>query len=349
MKPSLSVQTVSSVPSHLVLTSQRYPFLQRLSLLVSGDTEVSTDTSLHTFLRLNTTIDRLFSSPVLRLFQEPTVFGSVLLRSLATYSPLSAIACSIDATGHMLLTLSRSLDQATGLDASQEIIDSAHHDASTRLLAFNLVQLASTPARLERIRVNSRVLARKEHAVELVMAVETAHMAEIIDTLRSGDIVALRDESLRPRLVMKQLVDVAWPSLATPPVEDEYAVLEVFEWIGRALKTTPSGELMALRRPFLATEEQIVLPHATFMSIEGPILPPSVWTSIAALVEAHPRLVLAGRVCKTLPPDATLNAQRAKHHRPRRCDPTVATADQSAFALWLTGGTGLSFRINTTA
>ena len=248
----------------------------------------------------------------------------------------------------MLFTLSRSLDQATGLDASTVLVDSANFDSSTRLLKFNLFELSNEKKRLERIQRNCQnVLSKMEYSCEYSAVIEPSASSELISSLGKLGFSVSIDNNLRPKVTTKDLKSFNWP------VKDEFDLKEdvheiepLFHWIGVALKPDSYDQTSFDNdEDFFKVDDTL-----KYFSIEAPLIPFSLISPIINnLSVASTRLILSLNCCKLIPPNFLLNSQRSKHFNERKFDPSACTADQRALALFKTPLQTLSFRLNSTA
>lgn len=289
-------------------------------------------------LRVTTTLDKLFSSSFISFF----VNTPFLIKSIEPFSELSGISMTLDCDGEMLLTLSKSLDQASGLDASKQLVDSVNFDSSTRLLQFNLHDLAKQKNRLERIQKNSQAaLSRPQYSCDFVAMVETVTIPQYIESLGKMNINASFDDSLRPKLIEKNLSPIPWPVKDEFSLKDNPELLDLFDWIGIAL--SPDSY-----KPVTDETEYFKAENCKYLTLEGPLLP-SLLETISALSATSTRLILSLKCCKAIPPPFELNLHRLKHFNERKFDATTCTADQMAMTLFKSPSGILSFRLNSTA
>lgn len=266
------------------------------------------------------------------------------MKSLAPFSDLSGISMTLNEAGEMLLTLSKSLDEASGLDASKQLVDSAHFDSSTRLLNFNLHELAGQTKRLERIQRNClSALSRPEYACHFMTLVLNTSASQIIESLdKLMGIKALIDDTLRPKLIEKPLnSSIPWPLKDEFELKDNNPeLLDLFDWIGSTLRCHKTE---AFNEPdYFKTE------NCKYLSLEGPLLPP-LFDTLTTLSTSSTRLVASLKCCKNIPPPFDLNLQRLQHFNERKFDATACTADQMALCLFKSPTQTLSFRLNSTA
>lgn len=315
---------------------------------MTDDKDFTLDPFLKSFsyLRFRTTLDKLFSTEFISLFANDTLkhpFKILLLKSIEPYSQLTDMTVTIDSQGQMLLTLSRSLDQSTGLDASVPLIDSAVFDSSTRLLQFNLPELLTQKKKLERIQRNSAaVLDRLEYSCEFVAVIDSKVNSSFINNSLSklfGSPVSI-DTSLNPKLTAIPSKSVYWPINEKINLSDRLEVLDRFDWIGQVLNPNfPQN---------FASDETELIDNFTFFSLEGPILFP-LTDLIPQLLSSSTRLLVSLKACQKIPPSYNLNSHRLKHFNEKKFDPTACTADQSGLVIFKSAHQTITFTLNSTA
>lgn len=296
--------------------------------------------SQYSYLRFSTTIDKFFTSEFLNFFLK----SPFLIKSLNSFSELSAISLTISLDGEMLLTLSKSLDQASGLDASKPVVDSAIFDSSTRLLRFDLKEISKQKNRLERIQSNSKAaLSKAEYSCEFLAVVESSTFISVAEEFKSFGIDVIIDQSLRPKIVSKALKKTSWPVKDEFDIRDNDEIMEHFEWIGQAL-LKPDKRIENLE------DNHILLYDCLYLSIEGPLLPPILQSNlIPTTFSSSMRLLVSLKCCQKNPPPFELNLNRLKHFNDRKFDPSACSADQMALVLFKSPMQTLTFRINSTS
>lgn len=292
-----------------------------------------------TFIRFSSTLPHLFSSEFISFFLS-TPF---LIKSIAPFNEITAISLTIDLDSNLLLTLSKSLDQSTGLDASKPLVDSAHFDSSTRLLQFNLEELKDQKNRLERIQKNVAVLKSKEYACDFVAVIETRKQSFIIESLSKLGISAVIDESLRPKIIGNLVKTLPWPIKDEFDLKESNETLDLFEWIGLSLKYPKNSESFSY-----GSSEFQMIENLKHFSIEGQLLP-SLKNHLAHLATSSTRLIFSLKVCQKIPPPFDLNSQRLKHFNERKFDGTACTADQMALSVFKSPLQTLTFKLNSTS
>jgi len=251
---------------------------------------------------------------------------------------------SIDLESNLLLTLSKSLDQSTGLEASKPLVDSIFFDSSTRLLKFNLKELKGQTNRLERIRNNSILLQRKEYSCDFVAVIEITKYSQLFASLAKLDIKLLIDESTKISQIQMPLESFPWPLKDEFDLKDQNEILSLFDWIGSSLrpqiyKSKPEDE------EFFLTET------CKSFTIEGFLLPltSAFIKNLLKLASSSTRLIFSLKVCKKIPPPFDLNLKRLKHFNERKFDSSVCTADQMALTIFKSPSQMISFKLNSTA
>lgn len=265
-----------------------------------------------------------------------------MIKSIEPFSELTGISVTIDSTGQMHLTLSKSLDQSTGLDASKPLVDSALFDSSTRLLCFDLVELSGQKNRLERIQKNSKaVLSRPEYSCDFVAIITSNTASYVSDKLSKifGNPV-ISDESLHPKLTQKPLKNLPWPAKDEFNLMDRLDTLDLFEWMGLTLN--PEIEI---ENRSIDEEEFFKTDTCKFISLEGQLLPP-LDDHLSALSTSSTRFLISLKSCRGIPPSVVLNNERLKHFNEKKFDPTACTADQSSLVIFKTPLQYISFRLN---
>lgn len=311
--------------------------------IVTDDEEFTLNSSAFTFLRFRTTLDKFFTCQFIELLKTETKNDDFLIKSLEPLNEITGISVTIDGEeGKMLLALSKSIDQSTGLDASKLLVDSAKFDSSTSLLEFNLFELLGQKKRLQRIQGNSaKVLARPEYSCDFVAVFQaTGKPAEFIQKLSTllGTTVAI-DDSLRPKLTQQIVKNLPWPLKDEINLMNRPETLEIFDWIGYTLN--PDYNYKADSEDFFS------LDSCKFVSLTGPLLPPKlIYEALNHLTESSTRLVASLKCCQGIPPSFGLNLERLKHFNEKKFDPTACTADQSALALLKTPLQSVIFRLN---
>ena len=278
----------------------------------------------------------------MNLYKEKCFHGKVLaIKSIQPFSELTGISVTIEATGSMLLTLSSSLNQSTGLDASKILVDSAIFDSSTRLLQFDLKTLQSGSGRLERIQKNSvKVLSRPEYSCEFVAIVDSSFSVTQLSEILNCPVTL--DNSLRPKLTKKPLKTLSWPVKDEFDLKDQNELLELFDWIGFALNPELKG--------FTDDTDYFITDTCSFLCLEGVLLPPIfIYSLLSRLSASSSRLVASLKCCKGIPPSFDLNNNRLKHFNEKKFDPTVCTADQGALAIFQSPLQSITFRLNITS
>lgn len=300
-------------------------------------------------------MEKFFSPQFLHFLNEHANSANLSIKSLGPFSEMTGISLTIDTDGKMLLCLSRSLDLATGLDASVQLVDSAVFDSSTRLLQFNLLQFKEKDKGLQRIRkIGGAVLSKPEYACEFVasFSLSSTDHQKFINSLSKAltDTPITSDESLRPRISVKQHNNpFPWPikdefSLLKP---DRQELLDLFHWIG----CTNFHSQESLMQQFIADDwgyQKIA--DLRFVCVEAPLLPfKLVSEALTTLISSSTRLVASFKECTGIPPPFELNKQRLKHFNERKFDHSTATADQSALIIFKSPLQTLSFKLNDSA
>lgn len=266
----------------------------------------------------------------------------------------------------MNVTMSRSLDQSSGLDASHEIVDSANFDSSSRLLSFNLPELSKQKKKLERIqRLSSSVLCRPEYSCEYFAVVSTSNLGEFVELFQNNLKVPVAfDDSLRPKMVKLNVPTCLWPKEEIIELSNPSRLMEIFEWIGMCLKVksdsslSPSNQkhelqcLSVFNNFYRNSTDFVELKSSlTFLSISCPILPLQLYSNLINFIQNQNKntAVASLKCCEKIPPSVELNSIRSKHFNKKKFDPTACTADQSALALYISKTQIISFRLNSTA
>lgn len=278
-------------------------------------------------------MDKLFDSNFINFFNS----DPFLIKSTEPFSDLTSFSLTIDLEGQLLLTLSRSLDQLSGLEASKPLVDSALFDSSTRLLHFNLKELAEQKNRLERIQKNSRsTLGRPEYSCEFVAVLEASKSSETLKMLEKLGITVNVDETLRPSVSESSLKNLPWFNEIN--FEDSNDLHHLFNWIGRSLKSVDCDPM---------DDSELIIPACKHLSIEAPLLPfQFVYELLNRFSSSSSRLILSLKVCQRIPPPFELNSQRLKHFNERKFDATVCTADQRALIIYKSPEKTISFQLN---
>ena len=294
----------------------------------------STLTSSFTFIRFNCTLDTFFTFDFINFF----ISNPFLVKSIQPFSDLTSFSLTIDLQSELLLTLSRSLDQSSGLDASKPLVDSAVFDSSTRLIRFDLKELASQKNRLERIQKNSKAaLSRPEYSCEFISILDSSKSAETTKMFERLGIKVKVDESLRPRVNEISLNNFNW--FGEINFNDSNNLHDLFNWIGSSFKSKN-----------YPTDSESKMQNCKHYSIEAPLIPfkfiSNLLTSISS-TSGH--LIVSLKVCQRIPPSFELNSQRLKQFNERKFDVTACTADQRAFVVFTTPQETISFQLNGTS
>lgn len=262
------------------------------------------------------------------------------IKSIKPFSELSSMSMTLQCDGEMLLTLSKSLDQSSGLDASKELVDSEFFDSSTRLLKFNILELSKQKNRLERIQRNSQsFLSRPEYSCDFISMIQVSKVSHVINSLSKMDIKASIDDSLNPKLIEKNLETTSWPIKEEIDLKDNFEILDLFEWI--AITLCPDYLKSVDDSDFCKID------NLKYLSLEGPLLPLSILDTI--LSASSNRFILNLKSCQRIPPPFDLNLQRLKHFNSKKFDDSACTADQMSLTIFKSANQTLSFRINSTA
>lgn len=314
-------------------------FLQVILITDNEDFDLELDDKLFSYIRFTTTLDKIFSSEFIKLQIEK----KFIMKSIETFSELSGMSLTISEESELLLTLSRSLDQSTGLDASKELVDSAVFDSSNRLLKFDLIELSTQKKRLERIQRNSRALSRPEYSCEFVAIVEMAHVPSFMDTLSKLKInLVTQDDSLRPKVIIKSIETFYWPVNEEFDVKDRHEILDLLDWIGVSLNLKNSDILSKIYLDCFKVGNCM-----KYICIEGSLLPSShLLKRLQSLLTSSTRTIFSLKLCKGIPPAFELNALRLKQFNERKFDPTACTADQQALTIFKSPSQTLSLRLN---
>ena len=289
-----------------------------------------------TFFRFTTFLNKFFSSEFVSNF----ISAPFLIKSLGPLNEITGISLTIDLESNLLLSLSKSLDQSTGLDASKPLVDSAKFDSSTRLLQFNLKELVGQKKRLERIQNNSLLFERKEYSCDFVAVIETSKYSQLLESFSKLEIAAVIDESLKPKISQTPLKSFPWPIKDDFDLKDQTEILNLFEWIGLALR--PQNY-----KTVADSDEYFLTDTCKSFTIEGQILPH--FNHLLSLTKSSTRLIFSLKVCQKIPPPFELNLNRLKHFNERKFDSNVCTADQMALTVFKSPLQTLSFRLNSTA
>ena len=251
---------------------------------------------------------------------------------------------SIDLESNLLLTLSKSLDQSTGLEASKPLVDSIFFDSSTRLLKFNLKELEGQKNRLERIRKNSILLQGKEYSCDFVGVIEITKYSQLFASLAKLDIKLLIDESTKISKIQMSLESFTWPIKDEFDLKDQNEILSLFDWIGSSLRP----QIYKSKDKNADEEEFLITDTCKSFTIEGFLLPAFI-QNLLKLSSSSTRLIFSLKVCKKIPPPFDLNLKRLKHFNERKFDSSVCTADQMALTIFKSPSQMISFKLNSTA
>lgn len=246
---------------------------------------------------------------------------------------------TLDLESNLLLTLSKSLDQSTGLDASKPLVDSVFFDSFTRLLNFNLKELAGQKNRLERIQKNSSLLQRKEYSCDFVAVIESSKFSHLKTLLSKLDINISVSES--PKITETSLESLPWPIKDEFDLKDQAEILNLFDWIGSSLRPG------CFKNTLVDEEEFFITDTCKYFSIEGSLLPHILNGHLSALTTSSTRLIFSLKVCQKIPPPFDLNTKRLKHFNEKKFDPSACTADQMALTVFKSPSQIISFKLNT--
>ena len=279
-------------------------------------------------------MDKFFTSKFLSFFNS----NPFLIKSIEPFSELTSLSLTIDLESRLSLTLSRSLDQSSGLDASKLLVDSAVFDSSTRSLQFNLVELAAQKNRLERIQNNSKsTLSRPEYSCDFVAVLETSKSTDALKIFETLGIKAVIDDSLRPPVTESSLKNFPW--FTEINLDDSASIHDLFNWIGASVKS--------IKYDFNSERSLI---DCKLMSIEAPLLPFKLISDLLNhLTASSTHLISSSKVCQRIPPSIELNAQRLKQFNEKKFDPTACTADQRALIIYKAPSGIVSFQLNATS
>ena len=255
------------------------------------------------------------------------------------------MSLTISENSELLLTLSRSLDQSTGLDASKELVDSAVFDSSTRLLKFDLIELSTQKKRLARIQRNSQAaLSRPEYSCEFVAVIELAHVPVFMETLsKLGINLVTQDaDSVRPKVNVMSIETFYWPVYEEFDVKDRHEILDLVDWIGLSLNHNNSDILSKISLDCFKVGNCM-----KYMCIEGSLLPSShLLDRLKNLLTSSTRTIFSLKLCQGIPPDFDLYALRLKQFNECKFDPSACTADQQALTIFKSPNQTISLRLN---
>jgi hypothetical protein len=247
---------------------------------------------------------------------------------------------TLDFEGNLLLTLSKSLDQSTGLDASKPLVDSVFFDSSARLLNFNLKELLGQKKRLERIQKNSSLLQLKEYSCDFVAVIETTKYSQLQNFLAKLGLNLLITEA--PKIIETSLESLPWPIKDEFDLKDQNEILNLFNWIGSSLICPKNYK----RIDEIDEDDFFITDTCKYFSIEGHLLPP-ISKHLLNLFTSSTRLIFSSKVCQKIPPPFHLNLKRLKHFNEKKFDSSSCSADQMALILFKSPSQTISFKLNT--
>lgn len=286
--------------------------------------------SKFSFIRFNCTLDKFFKSDFINYF----ISNPFLIKSTQPFSELTSISLTLDLKSELLLTLSRSLDQSSGLEASKPIVDSFVFDSSARLLQFDLKELVKHKKHLERIQRNSAdKLGRSEYSCEFLGVLDSSKLSETLKLFQNIGISAELDNSSRPSVRETLLENFSWMTT------DTQNYLELFDWIGYSLKLLNNN----------SSFDSFSKEECKHFSIEAALIPFHVISDLLNhLANTSSHLLVSLKVCPKIPPPFHLNLNRLKHFSEKKFDLTLCTCDQRALIYYKLSET-VSFQLNSSA